>query len=301
MSVSRKFLHPETLQRIERLELRAKTVVEGFLSGLHRSPYFGQSIEFLQHRAYTPGDDLRHVDWKAWAKQDRLYVKQFEEEANLDLVLLVDASRSMQYRGALWSKYECAATIAASLAMLALRQQDSVGCLVFDQQVRVTVPPRARQTQLEAVVGALEKHEPADKTDLEAILRQAAETFPRRGLMVLLSDLLAPRAGLWRGLKLLRQRGHDVVVLHLLDDDELEFGFRGASRFQGMELGERLLCNPRALRDGYLAALGVYLDEVRRGCAMIGVDYTLIPTSQSLAAALVALLQRRLHQPQHRR
>lgn len=296
MPASRKFLRPETLERIARLELRARAVVDGFMSGLHRSPYFGQSVEFLQHRAYAPGDDLRHLDWKAWAKQDRLYVKQYEEEANLELILVVDVSASMRYGAGRWNKYEQAATAAASLAWLALRQQDAVGCLTFADRVRQTIPPRARHTQLATIVAALEESTPAEKTELEFILRRAAEVFPRRGLVVLVSDLLAPRPGLFRGLRLLKQRGHDVLVLHVLDDDELDFPFSGVTRFEGLEETRQLTVNPRALREGYLEALEAYLEEVRRGATAVGVDYRLLRTSDSLEAPLVALLEQRAHQ-----
>jgi uncharacterized protein (DUF58 family) len=294
MPDSKRFLHPDALKRISRLELRARHIVEGFLSGMHRSPYFGRSIEFLQHREYAWGDDLRHVDWKVWAKQDRYYVKQFEEETNMRSVLLVDVSRSMQYGRQAMNKYEYASTIAASLAYLVLRQQDAVGCLAFDETVRMAVPLRSRRNHLNDVIAALDASQPQQKTRLYDILRQAAEAYPRRGMMVLISDLLTDRGELFKGLKLLRQRGHDVLVFHVLDDDELDFPFNGPMRFDGMELPEHLTCNPRALREGYLASLGRYLDEVRRGCAKHTVDYALLRTSEPLDAALAKYLSNRL-------
>jgi uncharacterized protein (DUF58 family) len=299
MPDSKRFLHPEALKRITRLELRARHVVEGFLSGMHRSPYFGRSIEFLQHREYAWGDDLRHVDWKVWAKQDRYYVKQFEEETNMRSMLLVDVSRSMQYGRQAMNKYEYAATIAASLAYLILRQQDAVGCLAFDESVRMAVPLRTRRNHLGDVITALDASQPKQKTHLYDILRQAAETYPRRGMMIVISDLLADREGLFKGLKLLRQRGHDVLVFHVLDDDELDFPFQGPMRFDGLELPEHLTCNPRALREGYLESLGRYLEEVRRGCAKHTVDYALLRTSEPLDAALAKYLSNRLGM-QHR-
>jgi uncharacterized protein (DUF58 family) len=207
MRDSRPFLHPEVLKRIARLDLRARHVVEGFLAGMHRSPYFGQSVEFLQHRPYTWGDDLRYVDWKVWAKQDRFYVKQFQEDTNLRLTLLVDVSGSMHYGSGAMSKYEYAATLAVSLAYLVLRQQDAVGCVAFDEQSRTTVPQRTKRNHLDSIIQALDSSRPANKTDLYPILRTAVESFPRRGMMVLISDLLIERDGLFRGLKLLRSRG----------------------------------------------------------------------------------------------
>ena len=294
MPASKRFLHPEAISRISQLELRARHIVEGFLSGMHRSPYFGQSIEFLQHRQYAPGDDPRHVDWKVWAKQDRLYVKQYEEDTNLRCAMLVDVSGSMRYGSGALNKYEYACTVAVSLAYLLLKQQDAVGCMAFDEAVRARVPMRTKRTHLNAIIKSLSASSPAKKTQLDLILRQAAETYPKRGLVVLISDLLVDRSGLIAGLKLLRQRGHDVLVLHVMDDEELDFPFTGPTRFDGLELDERLNCNPRALREGYLKALHAYLDEVRRGCARNVVDYALLRTSDPLDAALAAFLSNRL-------
>ena len=294
MRDSKRFLHPEAVKRISRLELRARHIVEGFLSGMHRSPYFGQSIEFRQHREYAAGDDLRHVDWKVWARQDRLYVKQYEEDTNLRCALLVDVSNSMQYGRGPLNKYEYGCTVAASLAYLVLRQNDAIGAVVFDQQVRRTVPLRTRRTQLNSLVDALAASEPADKTELYSVLRAVTETFPKRGMMVLVSDLLADPAATLRGLRLLRQRGHDVMVFHILDDDELDFPFNGSTRFEGLESADALTCNPRALREGYLEALQQFLDKTRRSCAQNSVDYALLRTSQPLDAALATFLSRRL-------
>ena len=294
MPGSKRFLHPEAIKRIARLEIRARHIVEGFLSGMHKSPYFGQSVEFLQHREYTTGDDLRHVDWKVWARQDRLYVKQFEEETNLRSHLLVDVSKSMAYGNGPLNKYEYACTLACSLAYLILRQQDGVGCITFDEKVRVSVPVRTKNNHIFSIVDSLAVQEPAEKTDMYAILRQVAETAPRRGLMVLVSDLLADRPGLIKGLKLLRQRGHDVLVFHVMDDEELDFPFSGPTRFEGLEMPDYLNCNPRALRDGYLAALQAYLDEVRRECARNSCDYALVRTGDPLDAALATFLSKRI-------
>jgi uncharacterized protein (DUF58 family) len=287
-------LHPEAIKRIARLEVRARYIVEGFLSGMHRSPYFGQSVEFLQHREYTVGDDLRHVDWKVWARQDRLYVKQFEEETNLRCNLLVDLSKSMAYGSGPLNKYEYACTLACSLAYLILKQQDGVGCTSFDEKIRVTVPIRTTNNHIFSIVDSLAVQVPKDKTDMFAILRTVAEAAPRRGLMVLVSDLLADRPGLFKGLRLLRQRGHDVLVFHILDDEELDFPFTGPTRFEGLESLDFLNCNPRALREGYLAALHGYLDEVRRECARTACDYALVRTGDPLDAALATFLSKRL-------
>lgn len=290
---SRRYLHPEAIHRIARLELRARAVVEGVLAGLHKSPYKGQSVEFLQHREYVRGDDLRRVDWKVWARQDRLYVKEFEEETNLRLALLVDGSASMDYRSGPLSKYEYAATLAASLAWLALSHGDAAGCALFDDRVRASVPARTKRSQLDGVVEVLETRRGGRPTAFLPVLRGLAETLPRRGLVVLVSDLLGDREGVFQGLKLLRKRGHDIVLLHVMDDDELEFPFEGPTRFEGLEVPDHVACNPRALREGYMAALGEFLAEVRRRSASQKVDYSLVRTGEPIDAALVKFLSRR--------
>ena len=294
MPDSKRFLHPEAVKRISRLELRARHIVEGFLSGMHRSPYFGESVEFLQHREYVVGDDLRHVDWKVWARQDRLYVKQFEEDTNLRCTMLVDASASMAYGDGPLNKYEYACTLASSLAYLVLKQQDAVGCAVFDGQLRAKLPIRSKRNHLQSVISSLSVNAPSEKTDMYSILHEVADTYPRRGMMVLVSDMLADPQATLRGLRLLRQQGHDVLVFHVMDDDELDFPFTGPTRFDGLETADHLNCNPRALREGYLEALSRFLEEVRRGCARHTIDYALIRTSQPLDAALAAYLHSRL-------
>ena len=270
MPDSKRFLHPEAIRRISRLELRARHIVEGFLSGMHRSPYFGQSVEFLQHREYVTGDDLRHVDWKVWARQDRLVIKQFEEDTNLRCTLLVDVSNSMAYGNGPLNKY------------------------AFDDKVRVKVPHRTKRNHLNAIIDSLSTSIPQDKTDMYEIFRAAAETYPRRGMMVVISDLLADVTGTLKGLKLLRKQGHDVLVFHIMDDDELDFPFTGPTRFDGLETVDHLNCNPRALRDGYLDALNKYLEQIRRDCARNMIDYALIRTSEPLDAALAKYLCSRL-------
>jgi uncharacterized protein (DUF58 family) len=295
MPDSKRFLHPEAIAQISPLELRARYIVEGFLSGSHRSPYFGQSVEFLQHREYAPGDDLRHIDWKVWGKQDKLYIKQYEAETNFRCHLLIDVSKSMSYGRGPLNKFEYGVTIAACLAYLVLQQHDAVGCVTFDDKLRAQIPCRSTQAHLRSILEVLNTHTLNDATSLYSCLRAVAEGRPKRGMMVLVSDLLGDVDGTMRGLRLLRQRGHDVLVFHLLDDDELDFPFNGPTRFDGLESDDFLNCNPRALRDGYLAALQEYLDKVRRQSASMGVDYMLVRTSDSFGAVLTTFLGRRLH------
>ena len=294
MPDSKNFLHPEALQRIARLDLRARHIVEGFLSGMHRSPYFGQSVEFLQHREYVPGDDLRHVDWQVWARHDRLYVKQFEEDTNMRVNLLVDVSSSMEYGNGPFNKFEYAATIATSLAYLVLKNHDAVGCATFDEQVRSRIPTLSKQTQLKAIIDELQTTQPAQKTDLHRIFSDAAETYPRRGMMIVISDFFGDVEKTLKGIRVLRQRGHDVLVFQILDDDEIDFPFTGSTRFEDLESDARLNCDPKALREGYLHELNLFLDSFRHGCAKAEVDFALVRTRSPLDAVLAAYLSRRM-------
>ncbi len=290
----RRFLHPDTVAKISRLDLRAQHVVEGFISGMHRSPFFGHSVEFVQHREYTPGDDIRHLDWKVWSKTDRYYIKQFEAETNLRCNLVVDVSESMHYgRGSL-NKYEYGCTAAACLSYLLIRQQDAVGCMTFDQDVRTILPPRSQQRHLDAICNSMHVSRPRDKTDILKILRRVTESVASRGMIIIVSDLLADREALFKGLEMLCQRRHDILIFHVMDDDELIFPFAGTTRFEGMEEQPQLLCDPRALRDGYLEALEEYLVEVRRGCTRLGIDYALVRTGDYLDAVLSKFLHHRM-------
>ena len=297
MPASKRFLPPEAVKRVARLELRARHIVEGFLSGSHRSPYFGQSVEFVQHRQYVPGDDVRHVDWKVWARQDRLVIKQYEEDTNLRCGLLVDSSASMSYRRSgsreAETKFEYAATLAACLAMLVLRQQDAVASVLFDNRIRQRVPMRTSQRHLTAVLASLENSKPAEKTDLDNVFKEVVETFPRRGLMVLISDLLGAESSSLKGIDTLRRAGHDVMVLHVMHDDELDFPFSDPTRFEGLETADALACNPRALREGYLESLEKFLERVRHSCAAAKCDYLLVRTSDAPDAVLSRILSDR--------
>jgi uncharacterized protein (DUF58 family) len=291
----RRFLDPTTVARISRLDLRARYVVEGFISGMHRSPFFGHSVEFVQHRDYTPGDDIRHLDWKVWSKTDKFYIKQFEEETNLRSTIVMDVSNSMHYpdRRPNLNKYEYGCTIAACLGYMLLRQQDSVGLMTFDENVRQIVPARSQHTHIDAICKAMDVSRPRDKTDIEKILIRVAENAPARGMIILISDLLVDRDPLFRGLEMLRHNRHDVLVFHIMDQDELTFPFSGTTRFEGMEELVHLLCEPRSLRDAYLEVLEEYLVEVRRGCARKAIDYMLVSTNEYLDAVLSKFLHHR--------
>ncbi|WP_145177573.1 DUF58 domain-containing protein [Rubripirellula lacrimiformis] len=285
-------MRPEVTGRIRRLELTARRVVEGFLSGMHRSPYFGQSIEFLQHRNYTAGDEIRHIDWKVYARQDKLHIKQYEEETNLRLTLLVDRSASMAYGEGESNKFDYSASIAASLAYLALRQKDACGLFTFDTEVRASVPAKSNQQQLTRILTMLDSVGADGRTDLTRVAKQIAQGIPKRGVVVVVSDLLGVD-NLRAGLQVLRRRGHDVVLFHVLHDDELDFEFSGSTRFEGLEGDDFLNCNPRALRDGYLEALNQFLDQTKKACGRLSIDYVQVRTSEPLDAVLAKFLAAR--------
>ena len=291
---SARFLQPEQISRISRLEIRAREIVEGFLSGLHRSPYYGQSVEFVQHREYVPGDDFRRIDWKAWSKTDKYYIKQYEEDTNLRTLLLVDVSESMNYGSGAMTKYDYACTVAAALSYLLLRQSDAVALTTFDNAIRSRVPPRSRQSHLHAIVNALQTQKPASKTGFDRLLAQVAEEQSLKGMVVLISDLFVDPQVLDKGLSLLRHRGHDVMVFHILDDEELDFGFSGTTKFEGLEASGDVVCDPRALREGYLSALNQFLETIRRNCSRRLIDYQTIRTSEHLDAALAHYLNHRI-------
>ena len=293
-----KYLDPKVLSRIQRLDLRTRLIVEGFISGMHRSPFHGLSVEFAQHREYAPGDDIKHVDWKVYSRTDRYYIKQYEEETNLRATFVVDRSESMRYTSPEraadgLSKFHYAACVAASLALMLLKQQDAVGLATFDDRLRGWIPPSANPNQIKPIVHELESSSLAAKTDLEPICHDLAEKLPRRGLVCLVSDLFVDVDGLMRGLRHLAHKGHDLVLLHVMDADELSFPFQGNTMFRGMEAMGDVVVEPRALRHGYLEALGAYLADVKRRAVAARVDYKLVSTADHLGAALAAFLAAR--------
>ncbi len=292
-----KYLDPKVLAKITRLDLQARLVVEGFMSGLHRSPFHGFSVEFASHRKYVWGDDIKHIDWKVQARTDRFYIKQYEEETNLKATFLLDASESMLYghgdgREGM-SKYQYAAAVAASLAFLLLQQQDAVGLATFDEALKTYLPPSANPNHIKQFVHEMDIISPKEKTSLEPICHSLAEKISRRGLVCLVSDLFCDIDGLIRGLEHFRHYDHEVIVLHIMDQDELTFPFQGNTMFRGLEDTGRLMIEPRALRKGYLEAVNEFTRKVKRRCITSRIDYKLISTADHLDAALLAFLAAR--------
>jgi uncharacterized protein (DUF58 family) len=285
---------PKTLSQISRLQLRARRVVEGVLSGLHRSPYHGFSVEFAQHREYTPGDEIRTVDWKVFGRSDRYYVKEFEEETNLKAYLLLDASTSMTYRSGPLSKLEYAAVVAAALATLLLQQRDAVGLVVFDDAVRRYLPPRSIPSHFTQILAELEGVQPAPKTNVGRTFHEMAERISRRGLIVILSDLFGDPEEILLGLKHFRHRRHEVIVLQIVDRDELEFPFQDLTKFEGLEGEPELMVDPRGVREEYLRQFRAFVSALERGCRETSIDWVQMPTDQPVDRSLSHYLAGRM-------
>ncbi|HTN51997.1 MAG TPA: DUF58 domain-containing protein [Anaeromyxobacter sp.] len=291
----RPLLDPAVLARLGTLKLRVRAITEGVLSGLHRSPHHGQSVEFAEHKEYTPGDEIRHIDWKAYGKFDRYYVKKYEQETNLRAYLVVDASGSMGYRGdpSRLTKLEYASALAASLAFLLVRQQDAAGLVVVAGQVQRAVPPRAAASHLGTLVDALETVQPGGPTRLAAAVDWVIEHAPRRSSVLVFSDLMDPEERVLRKLAQLGRRKHEVTLFHVLDRAELEFPFDDPTLFLSMEDDRQVEAHGRDVRKGYLDVVTRWLDEARRIAAEADVDYALCRTERPLEEVLLPFLARR--------
>ncbi len=287
------FLDPAVLARLGTLDLKARTIVEGFLAGLHRSPFKGFSVEFAEYRQYLPGDDIARIDWKAYARSDRYYVKKFEEETNLECHLLLDVSASMGYGSRGVTKLEYGSMLAGALAYLMNRQRDAVGFTAFDDAIVHRLPPAVRAGHLRAILLTLERMTLGRRTDVSKPLHLLADGLSRRGMVVLISDLLDDPARVIDGLRHFRFRGIDVIVFHVIDPDELTFPFERAARFRDMEADEELMVVPSVARASYLEELHKTLELYKRELRSAGIDYQLLDTSQPLEFALSAYLATR--------
>ncbi len=296
MENSPQYLDPRVLARLRGLQLRARMIVEGYVSGLHRSPYQGFSIEFAEHREYAPGDDLRYVDWKVFGRTDRVYVKQFEEETNQICYLLLDTSESMRYQSAdaPMSKLEYAQCAAAALAYLILHQQDSAGLVTFDREVRALVRPSGNPSHLKQLLHVMQESVAERKTDSGPIFHDLAERFKKRSLVVILSDLFDDVDSMMAGLKHFRHKRHDVILFHVLDPAELDFRFQKITLFRGLEQLPAVAVDPRALRKAYLRELDAYVRRLKKGCRMHRIDYVQMRTDQSLELVLSSYLSSRM-------
>ena len=291
-------IDPQTLMRIKSLQMRARVAVEGFVKGIHRSPYHGFSVEFTEYREYSPGDDPRYLDWRLFARSDRYYVKRFEDETNLRCTLVLDASRSMGYGSLGYTKAEYARTAAATLAYFLTLQRDAVGLVTFENKIVAALPPRHRPGHFRRLLAMLERPPEGKATDLAAPLEELAATVRKRGLIVLLSDLLAPVDLLGTRLGYLRSRGHDVVVLRILDPAEVSFGFETPATFHDVESGREIYVDPNATRAEYLRRFEAHAKQVERTCAELGVELSSMTTDRPLELVLFDLLQARMRRRQ---
>jgi uncharacterized protein (DUF58 family) len=288
------WVDPATLMRIKHLHLRAKAIVQGFYSGLHRSPFHGFSAQFSEYRQYSPGDDPRYIDWKLYARSDRHYIKRFEDETNLRCYLLVDRSRSMQYGSLAYTKTDYSSTLAATFAYFLNSQRDAVGLLTFDQAVREYLPARFRPGHFNRLLVGLERPCQGKTTHLEIALKQVAELTRRRGLVVLISDMLSDLVALQESLSLLRSIGHEVIVFQVLDPQEIEFNLDQAAMFEDLETGRKMYVDPAAARRQYLERFSAHQQSVLNGCQDLGIDYRRMLTNEPLETAMFDFVRARM-------
>src|SRR5437867_7207086 len=285
------YFDPQVLASISNLYLRARWVVEGIMSGVHRSRAKGFSVEFEEHREYSPGDEIRRIDWKALGKFDRYFIKEYEDETNLRAYLLLDTSGSMDYASNGVTKFDYGCTLAASLAYLILKQQDAAGLVTFSNRIESFIPPRAKRGYLMEILHALEERRPGGETNVSRILEEIAGQIKRRGLVILVSDLLDDPEPILKGLRLFRFKGNDVIVFHLLDLAELDLPFDGNILFEDLEATNlRVIADPRSIRNTYRSVVQEFITEMRKKCHDNAIDYQLISTSTPLDQALASYL-----------
>lgn len=289
-------LDPTILSRIMSLGLRAQRVMEGTISGLHRSPMHGVSVEFADYREYSPGDDLKRLDWRAYARSDKFYIKRYEEDTNLRGTILLDASSSMAYGRKGMTKFQYASTLAASIAALCVKQRDAVGLAVFDDAERVFLRPVATQAQLHKIFEVIEKTKPQRTTELGGVMHKVTEQIKSRGLVVVISDLLLDLDVFYRGLGRLQHRGHEILVFQILDPEEIELPFKDSVLFKDIEGSEELFAEPWAFRKAYKAAMENFINDVGQRCRAGGVDHVLLKTTDDLGHALSHYLHSRQRQ-----
>lgn len=290
----RKYLDPETVSRLKGMEMRARMVVEGFIAGLHKSPYHGFSVEFAEHRQYMPGDNIRDIDWKVYAKSDRFYIKQYEEETNLKAYLLLDCSNSMAYSsGDRINKLDYAGLLSGALSYMMLRQRDAVGLVTFDQKMRRYIPPRSRTGHLHILLNEIAKQTPGEQTNVGIVLNEMAERIKRRGLVIVMSDLLDEADKIISGLKHFRYNKHEVIVFHILDPRERDFAFPREAIFKDMETGEELTTLPYQIKSDFKKQVAAFSNEIATACRQSNIDYFPIDTSMPFDKALYAFLSKR--------
>ena len=290
---SRQYLDAIFLSKLANMEMVARCAVEGFFSGLHPSPFQGFSVEYSDHREYHSGDEMKFVDWKVFARSDRLYIKRFQQETNTVVHILLDTSKSMSFAGGPVSKIDYASFLAAALSYLMLKQGDSTGLIAFADRIVAQIPPASRRTHLNAILTALGRKKVAGQTNLAGMLHTVAETTKRRGLVVLISDLLDDEGDIFQGLAHLKFLKHDVIVFHVMDHQELHLDYKGLIQFEDLESTDKIRAFPQAIRPNYRRRVEAFLDEIQKTLGSRGIDYCLLDTSEPLDRAFIAYLLKR--------
>ena len=294
MNEAAKYLQPSVVAQLSNMELRARMVVEGFITGLHKSPYHGFSVEFTEHRPYMPGDEIKHIDWKAYGKTDRYFIKQFEEETNLKSYLILDASASMNYAsGGNLKKIQYASYVGAALAYLMMEQRDAVGLTIYDEKIRLSMPPRATKPYLQQLLRNLEGLEGGNKTGTAESLHAVAEQIKRRGLVIILSDLFDDPKKVKTAFKHFRHRGNEVIIMQVLDPMERSFAFGGDAVFRDMETKEELMTQPAHIEQAYRETLRSFISDYQKECRDNNIDYLLLDTATPFDRALFEYLNKR--------
>jgi len=288
-----KYLKPEAVARMSNMTLVARSVVEGFISGLHKSPYHGFSVEFAEHREYVPGDELRHLDWQALARTDKYFIKQFEEETNLRCHILLDTSGSMAFKSDGITKFEYGAFLAASLAYLMIRQQDTVGLVTFDVDIRHRILPHSTTVHLNHLLRTLESVQPGGDTSISVVFHRLAETLKKRGLIIIISDLFDNEIEVMRALRHFRHKKHEVIIFHIFDKYEEDFPYDRLSNFIDLETGERLQVDPRYVREEYLKQMKAFVDTYKRDCSESFIEYVATNTAIPFDFMLTNYLSKR--------
>ena len=288
-----KYLSNEAISKLENLQIKAKKVVEGFIVGLHKSPYHGFSVEFSDHRAYGPGDEIRHIDWKLWAKTNRFFVKRYEEETNLKAHLIIDQSNSMAYSSHSITKLEYSKILAASFSYMLIKNQDAVGMYLFDSKVKKSIMPRSTRSHLSVLLSEMEKVIPQKNTNIARALHECADKTNKKGLVILISDLMDDQEEVLTGLKHFLYKGHEVIVFHILDPQEINFDFDERVRFKDLELGTNIITDPRQIKKTYQENMNAFIDFYRKNCGKNRIDYIQISTNQPLDTALTEYLAKR--------
>ncbi len=292
--VHKRYLTPEVINKIDNLSLRARLVVEGFIVGMHKSPYHGFSVEFSEHRPYGYGDEIKYIDWKLWGKTDRFYIKQFEEETNLKCHLILDKSSSMNFGSKGMTKFEYSKSLSAAFAYLMIKQQDAIGLTTFDSKINISIPPKSKKSHLNLLLKTLQNSDPGGETNTSILLHALAESISKRGLVILISDLLDNQEEIIKSLRHFKYKGHEVLIFHIIDPKEKDLSYTQNIKFTDLESGENIITDARLIRKQYNKAFDNFCEYYANGCAKNKVDYVQISTEDSLDKSLMQYLIKRI-------